>query len=54
MRICKIDLEIELKREYRKSSIEDIYNIIREDIEKYAEAWRIPSCHIEDEEARRK
>ena len=46
MKIYKIHLEIELKPEFQFSSVEDIFNLIKDDIQKYAFCWRIPSCHI--------
>jgi len=46
MKIYKIHLEIELKPEFQFSSVEDIFNLIKDDIQKYAFSWRIPSCHI--------
>ncbi len=45
-KIFKISLEIELKEEFQKSSVEDIYNIIKDDIGKYAFKWRIPVAFI--------
>lgn len=44
--IYKINIELELKPEFQKSSIEDIYNIIKDDIGKYAVRWGIPSASI--------
>jgi len=37
MEIFKISMVIELKKEYQKSTIQEIYDLIKEDVNKFAE-----------------
>jgi len=46
MKIVKITVEIELKPEFQENTVQDVYNIIKENINKFSDNWTIPKAHF--------